>query len=46
MGRRHLTCGAKPGHYATVVKALLQTLSECLEKEFTSTMEAAWRPGL
>jgi hemoglobin-like flavoprotein len=46
MGRRHVTYGTKPGHYATVVKALLQTLGECLEKEFTPAVEAAWRRAL
>jgi len=46
MGRRHVTYGTKPGHYATVVKALLQTLGECLEKEFTPAVEAAWRLAL
>ena len=46
MGRRHVTYGTKPGHYATVVKALLQTLGECLEKEFTPEVETAWRRAL
>ena len=46
MGRRHVTYGTKPGHYATVVQALLQTLDECLEKEFTPAVEAAWRRAL
>jgi hemoglobin-like flavoprotein len=46
MGRRHVTYGTKPGHYATVVKALLQTLAQCLEKEFTPAVEAAWRLAL
>jgi hemoglobin-like flavoprotein len=46
MGRRHVTYGTKPGHYATVVKALLQTLGECLEREFTPAVEAAWRLAL
>ena len=46
MGRRHVTYGTTLGHYATVVKALLQTLGECLEKEFTPAVEAAWRLAL
>ena len=46
MGRRHVTYGTKPGHYATIVKALLQTLGECLEKDFTPEMETAWRRAL
>lgn len=46
MGRRHITYGTKPGHYATVVKSLLQTLDECLEKEFTPEVETAWRRAL
>ncbi len=46
MGRRHVTYGTKPGHYATVVKALLQTLGECLEKEFTPEVETAWQRAL
>ena len=46
MGRRHVTYGTKPGHYATIVKALLQTLDECLEKEFTPEVETAWRRAL
>ncbi len=46
MGRRHVSYGTKSGHYATVVKALLQTLGECLEKEFTPAVEAAWRLAL
>ena len=46
MGRRHVTYGTKPGHYATLVKALLQTLDECLENEFTPGVETAWRLAL
>ena len=46
MGRRHVSYGTKPGDYATVVKALLQTLEECLEKEFTTEVETAWRVAL
>ena len=46
MGRRHVTYGTKPGHYATIVTALLQTLGECLEKEFTPAVKAAWRLAL
>ena len=46
MGRRHVTYGTKPGHYATLVKALLQTLGECLENEFTPEVETAWRRAL
>ena len=46
MGRRHVTYGTKPGHYATVVKALLQTLDECLEKEFKPEVKTAWRRAL
>ena len=46
MGRRHVTYGTKSGHYATVVKALLQTLDECLENEFTPEVETAWRLAL
>lgn len=46
MGRRHVSYGTKPEHYATVVKALLQTLDECLENEFTPEVETAWRLAL
>ena len=46
MGRRHVAYGTEPGHYATIVKALLQTLSEFLEKEFTPAVETAWRLAL
>lgn len=46
MGRRHVTYGTKPEDYATVVKALLQTLDECLEHEFTREVEQAWRRAL
>ena len=46
MGRRHVTYGTKPEHYATIVKALLQTLGECLESEFTPEVETAWRRAL
>src|SRR3974390_1989998 len=46
MGRRHVSYGTQPGHYVTLVKALLQTLGECLEKEFTPEVEAAWRLAL
>jgi hemoglobin-like flavoprotein len=46
MGRRHVTYGTKPEHYATMTKALLQTLGECLEKEFTPEVETAWRRAL
>jgi nitric oxide dioxygenase len=46
MGRRHVTYGTEPGHYATIVKALLQTLGEYLEREFTPAVEAAWRLAL
>src|SRR5262249_45692730 len=46
MGRRHVTYGTKPGYYETVVKALLQTLGECLEEEFTPAVETAWRLAL
>ena len=46
MGRRHVTYGTKPEHYATMAKALLQTLGECLEKEFTPAVEVAWRLAL
>lgn len=46
MGRRHVTYGVKHRHYATVTQALLQTLGECLEKEFTPPVAKAWRQAL
>jgi hemoglobin-like flavoprotein len=46
MGRRHVAYGTESGHYATVVEALLQTLGECLQKEFTPAVEAVWRLAL
>jgi nitric oxide dioxygenase len=46
MGRRHVSYGTEPGHYSTLIKALLQTLGECLEKEFTPEVETAWRLAL
>jgi nitric oxide dioxygenase len=46
MGRRHVTYGTMPGHYATMSKAFLQTLGECLGKEFTPEVQTAWRRAL
>jgi len=46
MGRRHVTYGTKPGHYETVIQALLQTLGETLGKYFTPPVAKAWRQAL
>ena len=42
MGARHLGYGVKDEHYATVGQALLDMLSEVLDKQFTPDVRAAW----
>lgn len=46
MGRRHVAYGVKDEHYATVVEAMLLTLSETLRKKFTGAVETAWKLAL
>ena len=46
MGRRHVTYGTKPEHYATVTQAMMQTLEETLGKKFTPPTAAAWEQAL
>ena len=42
LGRRHAGYGVKPGDYATVGRALLDTLRTGLGEAFTPEVEAAW----
>jgi hemoglobin-like flavoprotein len=42
LGRRHAGYGVKPGHYATVGRALLDTFRTGLGDAFTPEGEAAW----
>jgi hemoglobin-like flavoprotein len=42
LGTRHVKYGVLPEHYPMVGSALLKTLSNCLEKNWTSDVEAAW----
>lgn len=42
MGARHAGYGVQDEHYTTVGGALLDMLSETLEKNFTPEMRAAW----
>ena len=42
LGRRHAGYGVKPGDYATVGRALLDTLRMGLGEAFTPEVEAAW----
>lgn len=42
LGRRHGGYGVQPGHYATVGKALLDTLEEGLGEGFTPEVRDAW----
>jgi hemoglobin-like flavoprotein len=42
LGRRHLTYGVRPEHYATVGAALLWTLQAGLGEAFTPEAREAW----
>lgn len=42
MGARHATYGVKDEHYAVVGQALLDMLSETLDKDFTPAVREAW----
>lgn len=42
LGRRHLTYGVQPEHYATVGAALLWTLQSGLGEAFTPEVREAW----
>lgn len=42
LGRRHVGYGVKDGHYDTVGSALLWTLEQGLNKEFTPEVREAW----
>ncbi|HKP56581.1 MAG TPA: globin family protein [Polyangiales bacterium] len=42
LGRRHLTYGAKPEHYAVVGEVLLWTFEKVLGPEFTPEIRKAW----
>ena len=42
LGRRHAGYGVQPGHYATVGRALLDTLAVGLGEDFTPEVRAAW----
>jgi hemoglobin-like flavoprotein len=46
LGRRHVSYGTRDEHYATVTKALLQTLEEILGRAFTADTRAAWKTAL
>jgi hemoglobin-like flavoprotein len=42
LGARHVKYGVKAGHYATVGDALLWTLEQGLEDDFTPEVRDAW----
>jgi len=42
LGLKHVGYGIKPAHYDAVGKALIATLSDCLERAFTPDVQAAW----
>ncbi|MBI5278846.1 MAG: hemin receptor [Burkholderiales bacterium] len=42
LGARHIDYGVKPQHYDTVGAALLWTLQEGLQADFTPEVRAAW----
>jgi hemoglobin-like flavoprotein len=42
LGQRHAGYGVEPGHYATVGRALLDTLAAGLGERFTPAAQAAW----
>lgn len=42
LGRRHAGYGVRPGHYATVGQALLETLAVGLGDAFTAEAREAW----
>ena len=46
MGRRHVTYGARNGHYDTVIRALLLTLDETLAGRFSPAVREAWNEAL
>jgi hemoglobin-like flavoprotein len=43
LGRRHAGYGVEPDHYATVGSALIWTLEQGLDAEFTAPLRQAWR---
>ena len=42
LGKRHIDYGVKPAHYDTVGEALLWTLEQGLDSEFTAEVKDAW----
>ena len=42
LGSKHRTYGVEPVHYGAVGEALLWTLGQCLEDDFTSEIHDAW----
>ncbi|MFD2166504.1 methyl-accepting chemotaxis protein [Thalassotalea euphylliae] len=42
LGQRHIQYGVKPQHYDTVGNALIQTLEQALDKQFTLAVKRAW----
>jgi hemoglobin-like flavoprotein len=42
LGRRHVGYGVQPVHYDLVGAALLWTLQQCLDAQFTEEVAAAW----
>ena len=46
MGRRHVSYGARDAHYETVIQAMLLTLAETLNSEFSPEVRVAWTEAL
>jgi hemoglobin-like flavoprotein len=42
LGHRHVAYGVRPEHYATLSRAFLWALGQCLEAEFYPDVKAAW----
>jgi hemoglobin-like flavoprotein len=42
LGRRHMTYGVKDAHYDAVADALLWTLEQALDLDYTAEVEEAW----
>ena len=43
IGTHHADCGIRPEHYHTAEIALMWTLEQLLDKEFTPRVEMAWK---
>jgi len=46
LGRRHVAYGARDEDYAAVIRALLMTLRETLDRAFTTEVRDAWQAAL